>query len=227
MSWFQLDPPSLADRACGQSAPSLSASVWRGIVGFTVVSVAGFVPWGMLGRWFRVWDGELGMYVACAVVFIGLSGLLLHRLILGQGSLLRFYKLFSLAFAAYSIAWILGWMTLHGHLGSVVGLLSGTVVMGLMLTTAFEAREQWLKVIAALFVLNSIGYFVGGVFETALLELPQLSLGGSPLAKPTQVMLAQMQWGVCYGIGLGAGLGVAFHLCQTKVRALLRSATAP
>jgi hypothetical protein len=35
----------------------------------------------------------------CAIVFIVLSGLLLHRLIIGPGSLGRFYKLFSAAFA--------------------------------------------------------------------------------------------------------------------------------
>ena len=36
-------------------------------------------------------------------------------------------------------------------------------------------------------------------------------------------MLAKMQWGVCYGLGLGAGLGRAFHLCQREARSLLSS----
>jgi hypothetical protein len=35
--------------------------------------------------------------------------------------------------------------------------------------------------------------------------------------------IAKMQWGICYGIGLGTGLGLAFYLCQAKARALLAS----
>lgn len=222
MSWFQLDPQSIANRSLGTDVPSLGASLWRGILGFTVVSVAGFLPWGVFGHWFRAGHGgELGMYIACALVFIVLSGLLMHKLILGRGSLPRFYLLFSPAFAAYSIAWIVGWMTLRGHPGSVAGLLSGTIIMGVILAAAFDAWGQLLKVILALFVLNSIGYFVGGVIELELIGIPECSIGGVTLAKPTQVMLAKMQWGVCYGIGLGAGLGAAFHLCQTQARALI------
>ena len=221
MSWFQLDPQSIANRARGSAAPSLGASLWRGIIGFTIVSVAGFLPWGVYGKWFRAQVGELGMYVACAVVFIVSSGLVMHRLIIGSGSLSRFYKLFTPAFAAYSVAWIIGWMKVGGHPGSVVGLLSGTAIMGWMLATAFDARGETLKVIAALFVLNSIGYFIGGIFETALIGIPECRIGGVTLAKPTQLILAKMQWGVCYGIGFGAGLGFAFHLCQSRARALL------
>ena len=131
------------------------------------------------------------------------------------------YKLFCPAFAAYSVAWIMGWMTLRGHPGSLAGLLAGTMVMGWMLATAFDARGEVLKVVAALFVLNSIGYFIGGWIEGALVGIPECSVGGVALAKPTQMTLAKMQWGICYGIGLGAGLGVAFHLCQTRARAVL------
>jgi hypothetical protein len=119
MAWFQLDPQSLADRArgAGVTPPTLQASVLRGTVGFTVVSVAGFVPWAVFGRWLGRHVGEAGMYAVCALVFIGLSGPLLHRLILGPGSLRRFNQLFGLSFTAYSVAWIAGWMALRGHLG--------------------------------------------------------------------------------------------------------------
>lgn len=221
MSWFQLDPPTLAVRAQGTTVLSFSASLWRGIWGFTLVSIAGFLPWGVFGKWFRFPGGELTMYLVCALVFLLLSGLLLHRLIIGDGSLSRFYKLFTPAFALYSVAWIAGWMLVRGHTGSIVGLLSGTAIMGWMFAAAFDAKGQALKVIAALFVLNSLGYFIGGVIEVALLKMPELTIFGITLAPRTQRMVAMMQWGVCYGIGLGAGLGVAFHLCQSKARELL------
>jgi hypothetical protein len=204
MSWFQLDPQSLAQRAQGTEPPAIGASIVRGAAGFTIVSVAGFVPWAVMGKWLYRHVGEVGMYVACLIVFLGLAGLFLHRLIIGTGSLSRFYKLFSAAFAAYAVAWISGWMSLRGHPGSIVGLLAGTALMGWMLTRAFDAPQQIWKVIAALFGLNAIGYFVGGVFEAHIPGIP-----------------GKLMWGVCYGIGFGAGLGLAFHLCQAEARQLL------
>ena len=225
MSWFQLDPDSVAERARASGRPTqlpcLGTSVGRGIVGFTTLSVTGFAPWAITGRWLYRNIGEGGLYLVCALVFLVLSGPLLHRLILGPGSLVRFYKLFGLIFAAYSILWIAGWMTLRGHLGSLTGLLAGTTAMGWMLACAFDARHKTLKVIAALFVLNSIGYFAGGWVEGAVIEIKQLSLSGTVLAKPAQAMLAKLLWGACYGLGFGAGLGFAFHFCQEKTREAL------
>ncbi|MDQ3622885.1 MAG: hypothetical protein M3463_10410 [Verrucomicrobiota bacterium] len=191
--------------------PSLGESVLRGTLGFTLLSVAGFAPWAVAGRWFYRAIGEAGLYVVCAGVFIALSGPLLHRLIIGPGSLLRFYKLFALAFGAYAIAWIAGWMLVRDHAGSLTGLLAGTVLMGWILARAFDAGGATLKVVATLFLLNTIGYFIGGWLEGV----------AEAIGKPTGVMLAKLLWGVCYGMGLGAGLGLAFHFCQAPARALL------
>ena len=212
MSWFQLDPQSIATRAraAGSPVPSLGSSLMRGMIGFTVVSVAGFVPWAVFGKWFHVQmgkNGEVGMYAACAVVFLVLTSPLLHRLIIGPGSVSRFYKLFSLSFTAYSMAWIVGWMALRGHPGSIAGLFAGTMVMACMLVAAFDALRGVVKVFLALFVLNSIGYFVGGLSEAALIKQYPL--------------YAKLSWGVFYGLGLGAGLGLAFHFCQERARKLL------
>lgn len=209
MALFQLDPESIASRAltAGSPAPSAGASVLRSTIGFTIVSVAGFAPWAVFGRWFYAHLGEAGMYAVCALVFIGLSAPLLHQLIIGPGSMPRFYKLFSMAFAAYSVAWILGWMTLRGHPGSIAGLLAGTAIMGCILAAAFDAWPSLAKVIAALFVLNSIGYFVWPPLEAAFIGAHNLT--------------AKLLWGVTYGMGLGAGLGLAFYFCQERARALL------
>lgn len=226
MSWFQLDPPSIAARvrAASSPIPSLGASITRGVIGFTLVSLAGFVLWAFFGKWFRApgRGGEVGMDVACALAFLVLGGLFLHRLILGTGSLSRFYKLFTPAFTAYSIAWIVGWMTLRGHPGSIAGLLSGTALMGAMLALAFDAKGRMLPLIAALFLLNSAGYFIGGLVEGWIIHLPKCEFAGVSLARPQQRILAMMSWGLSYGLGFGAGLGIAFHLCQSRARALLR-----
>ncbi|OYW77926.1 MAG: hypothetical protein B7Z37_01790 [Verrucomicrobia bacterium 12-59-8] len=209
MSWFQLDPKSIAGRArtADSPVPSLWASLLRGMIGFTVVSVAGFVPWAVFGQWLHSQVGEAGMYAVCAMVFLTLTAPLLHRLIIGPGSVSRFYKLFGLSFTAYSVAWIAGWMLLRGHPGSIAGLLVGTMVMACMLVAAFDALRVVVKVFLALFVLNAVGYFVGGFSEAALIK-------EHPLA-------AKLSWGVFYGIGLGSGLGLAFHFCQERARKLL------
>lgn len=225
MSWFQLDPQSLAERASSRppSVPTWQQSIWRGVIGFTIVSLAGFVPWAFFGKWFREpgRGGELGMYLACAAVFLILSGALLHRLILGRGSFIRFYAVFTPAFIIYSAAWIAAWMLIGGHLGSILGLLVGTGFMGLMLTQAFAAQAERGRVIAALFILNSLGYFIGGWVEGWLIELPKCEFFGVSLARPQQRLLAMMSWGLFYGLGLGTGLGLAFHACQTRARELL------
>jgi hypothetical protein len=203
MAWFELDPVSLSARRRPDDPASASAFAIRGIIGFTLLSVAGFAPWAVAGGWFHNTIGEIGMYIACALTFIGLSGPLLHRLILGHGSLSRFYKLFGIAFTAYSIAWIAGWMTLRGHTGGIIGLLAGTALMALIFTRAFDAGSKFVLVTAVLFLANSAGYFIGGVVEGALAKV--------------NMLIAMLSWGVCYGIGFGAGLGLAFYFCQSAV----------
>jgi hypothetical protein len=210
MALFQLDPQSIVARAQTSSdmiqPPTLAASVLRGMVGFTLVSVGGFAPWPIFERWFRSM-GEMELYVACLAVFIGLSGICLHRLIIGPGSLVRFYKLFSLAFTAYAAVWVAVWVWLRGDAGVIGGLLGGAVAMGLVLAFAFDALRATIKVIAALFVLNAIGYYFGGRIAGKL-AIDHRALG-------------MLLWGVCFGVGLGAGLGLAFYFCQEGARAAI------
>ena len=210
MSLFQLDSPSIAARVRAANdpppLPTLAASVVRGTVGFTLLSIAGFAPWPILDLWFRH-GSEMQLYIACTAIFIGLSGPLLHRLIIGPGSLPRFYKLFAPAFIAYAAVWVAFWVWLRGREGEIAGLLAGTAAMGAILAFAFDAQRSVVKVIAALFALNALGYFAGGWFEGKLAIHHRLA--------------AMMLWGVCYGIGFGTGLGVAFHICQARARAAL------
>lgn len=211
MALFQLDPASIAARvrASGRTIhlPTLASSIMRGILGFSFVSAAGFLPWPIIDHWVRH-PNATQLYLACTAVFIGLSGPCLHRLIIGPGSLSRFYKLFSLAFIAYAALWITFWEMWTNDIGSVAGLLSGTVAMGAILAFAFDTPRAMPKVILALFVLNTLGYYAGGKIEGKLIIDHRLT--------------AMLLWGACYGIGFGAGLGVAFHLCQERARGLLR-----
>ncbi|HEY3863603.1 MAG TPA: hypothetical protein VGO59_17140 [Verrucomicrobiae bacterium] len=192
------------------------------MAGFTVVSLGGFGPWMLAGRWFYRHAGELGLYAACALVFVGLSGPLLHRLIIPPGSLLRCYKIFALAFGAYALVWMLSWMLLGGVIAGVTGALAGMLVMAGVLVWGFAARAGAVKVAAALFLANLAGYFAGDWAHTAVLA----AAGGSGFAlKPAAAILAsQIVWGLCYGLGFGAGIGAAFYFCQEEARRMLKSA---
>ena len=107
-----------------------------------------------------------------------------------------------------------------GHAGSLAGLLAGTALMGLLLTRAFGAGGVRLQVIAALFLLNAAGYFSGGWIHDAWRADPSAPLGMA-LSAAARSKLAMAMWGLCYGLGFGAGLGYAFHVCQTKARELM------
>jgi len=211
MSLFQLDPQSIAARvrAANDAAPlpTPGASIVRGIVGFTLLSVAGFAPWPILDLWFRRGTETL-LYILCTAIFIGLSAPLLHRLIIGPGSFVRFYKLFTISFIAYAAVWIAFWVWLREREGEIAGLLGGTAAMGVILAFAFDAQRSVVKIIAGLFVLNALGYFAGGWIEGKLGIHHRL--------------IAMLLWAVCYGVGFGAGLGLALHICQARARAALR-----
>ncbi len=212
MALFQLDPASIAARvrASGHTAslPTLASSVGRGILGFTVISVAGFLPWPIMDHWFSH-PTEMELYLACTAVFIGLSGPCLHRLIIGPGSLARFYPLFALAFIAYVVLWVTFWVMLRSDAGGFLGLLGGTAAMGAILALAFDHPRAMARSIPALFVLNALGYYAGGKIEGKIGIDHRLA--------------AILLWGACYGIGFGAGLGAAFYFCQERARALLRA----
>lgn len=225
MSWFQLDASTIACRVQAEGdaekIPTFRGSLLRGAAGFTTASLAAFVPWAVFGGWFLGRFGEGGMLGACAAVFILLSGPLLHRLIIGPGSLLIFYKLFTLALAAYAVAWLIGWTCLGGDLGNGVGLFAGALVMGWMLTRAFEQAGVIWKVVLVLFLLSALGAFGGGWVEERV-----LALGAFGLTPVTQATIARILWAVCFSAGFGAGLGLAFYFCQADVRELLRAESA-
>ena len=205
---FDLDAESIAARARASTPPShipsFSQSVLRGALGFMVVAAIGFAPWAIFERWFPSMR-ESQLYIACTAAFILASGPLMHRLIIGPGSLSRFYKAFTLAFLAYAGGWIACWTALRGNEGEFFGLVAGSVAMAAILTVAFRATGRvFLAATAAIFVGNAAGYYLGDwIYHTY---------------SHAHRYLAMTAWGLCYGLGFGAGIGMAFHLVQTGAR---------
>jgi hypothetical protein len=209
MSLFQLDPASIAARvqATGQPAriPTLFGSMIRGKLGFIGVSLGGLAPWPIINRWFP-WAGEMGLYLSCTVMFIALSGLLLHRLIIGPGSLPRFYGVFALGFIAYAASWVGIYVLLREERPTIAGL-GGAIAMGLVIAFAFGAWRQAVKIIFALFVLIGIGFHISLWLEEVL---------GHDLR-----LLAMALWALIYGGCFGAALGLSFYFAQDHARAAL------
>ena len=105
----------------------------------------------------------------------------------------------------YSAGWATGWVFLRDKVGEWLGSLIGTLALGLTLGTAFDAPKQTLKIIGALFLARSAGYFLG--------EFLQHAVPG---------FAGRVLWGATYGLGLGAGIGYSLYACQQPLRERLR-----
>ncbi len=229
MNFFGLDPESVIARinASGRptNPPTRRQSILRGTIGFTIVSLIVFAIWAYYGGALTRKFGEGGFYAVCAVAFIGLTGIAMNSLIIGPNSLGRFYKLFSIAFAAYSIAWCAGWFALRGPLGGLVGTLAGTAVLGWIFAKAFASHGVTQKVIGVLFAANTAGYFAGAAFYDYYRAHSLLEFVGVMFDTPGRNTTAKLVWGLCFGLGLGSGLGYAFYAFQEEVRQLLKAPT--
>lgn len=194
--------------------PGVFAAAVRGSIGFAVVSVAAFCVWAFGGRWFRGNGGEGAMYAAIAAVFVGLSGVLLHPLILGRNRLWRFYSVFAPAFLAYAVVWSGFWFWLKFGLGEWLGALLGSVAFVALSAWRFGRWQRFGVGVVIFFVLHTAGYFAGGQSMAWLMQASRQK--PVPFLDPTSlVVLAKLSWGLFYGLGLGAGLGYVFALFQT------------
>ncbi len=192
----------------------------RGSVGFAGVSVGGFAVWAFCGGWLHARFGEIGLYLACATVFIALSGLALHPLARGPGSLVRFYKIFIPAFGLYAVAWLAAWFLLRFGPGEWLGSLAGSVALAVMVGRGLGTSRSRVKVSVVLFALHSAGYFIGGQSMRWLADFTDGGQGGGHLSA-----LPKLCWGLCYGLGFGAGLGYAFFTFQEESAPAPGSAT--
>ncbi|WP_395741562.1 hypothetical protein [Prosthecobacter sp.] len=170
----------------------------RGGVGFAVVSTAAFAVWAFGEGWFAQLGGEAGMYAACCVVFILLSGLVLRPLLGWPGTLLQFYRFFFTAFLAYATAWCAGWFSLGMGAGEWLGALVGCTAFTAVMAATLNGWRMLLPSALVMFAFHSAGYFAG-----AHVCYSSLHSVGSELA-----------WGALYGLGLGAGIGSAFAMMR-------------
>jgi hypothetical protein len=179
--------------------PSLRRSLLIGGLGFCLASLCVFATVAFAERWMYTRLGLAGAYLVWTALFILLGGGVLGSLVVGRWRLPRFYLLFGLAFFAYAVGWVGAYFILRGAAGEWVGSLAGSLLMGCVLAVGFGAARSALNLSAVLFVANSVGYFLGSALND--------SVGGRA---------GMLLWGAAYGLFLGAGLGAALHLAQTR-----------
>jgi hypothetical protein len=172
---------------------SLGYSIIYGTLSFAAVSAAAYSIWA-----FRLLRQEATLYAAIAIVYLGLGGLVLSRIVVAPGAWKRFPLLFATAFFLYALGWCAFWFGLRGkHLADLWGALAGLAAMLWLVQSAFGTRPGFLRLLLVLFVCHSAGYYLGG-------ELYAQFRGTT----------GKLLWGIAHGLGFGAGLGYVLHALQ-------------
>ena len=229
-----LDPDSVMGRIKSAGQPpkvrGFGNSLLIGGLGFGFVSVLVFAIWAFAGNWLASRFGEGGFYAVCAVAFIGLSGIVLDRIVIGPDSLRRFYLLFLTSFTAYSIVWCLAWFLLRrpgnglmrwltgADMAGLIGAFFGVTAMALIIARAFSVTDGRWRMIAILFLGNAGGYFAGDWLFAWFRSPAAATLLENVLPRASRVAAGMLAWGAAYGIGFGLGLGYLLYQCQAAIR---------
>lgn len=234
MSCCGLDAESILSRVGAEAVPprvpTARQSLFIGGVGFGLVGLAAFAVWAFAGGVLTRAVGEGGFYAVCAVVFIGLAGLVFGQLVIGPGGTARMYALFTPAFMAYAVLWCAAWFALakrQGWLGGelpaeLLGAALGAVAMAAVMAWGFGATREFGRGALALFAGNALGYFLGKVaWQWLRGEGAQVFAG--LLTREQRGWLAMLAWGLLYGACFGAAIGHVIFLCQERVRDKLRT----
>ncbi len=201
MSELSADQIDNRDLLAAGKRYSLLSFLWRGSLGFCLVSLLVFATVAFAERWMYQTLGVAGAYTVWTLLFMLLGASVFLPLIINKARRLQFYFLFSLAFLCYAIGWIAAWFLVRGKLGEWLGSLGGSILMAMAFAAGFRAWRILLKLIIVLFVTNSIGYFIGDALNNLL-----------------SGKLGMLTWGAVYGFGLGAGLAAVLYFVQADSR---------
>ena len=191
MTIFRLAPDGSATRA----VPSLPFALVYGALSFGAVSTLAYTIWA-----FRLVPGTAGLYTTTALVYVGLGGLALSRLVAAPGAWKRFPPCFAMVFLAYAAAWCVFWFGLRGKFqADLWGAVAGLAAMTWLLQRAFGQTRGFLGSFVVLLALHSAGYYAGEQLYAAV-------RGAN----------GRLLWGAAHGLGFGAGLGYVLFQCQRR-----------
>lgn len=183
-------------------------SILHGALGFALVGVLSFSIWAFAGGWFRGRGGEPVMYAAIALVFLALSGLLLGPL---AGGMKRFYRAFLPAFSLYACLWSAAWFALPDRRGEWLGAALGCVAFVAVVRWSLGGSGGWLWLTGLFFLFHTAGYFAGSwaMYDFWLGSFKAGTLG--EMTRAEAALYGKLSWGLCYGLGFGAALGLLFR----------------
>jgi hypothetical protein len=206
MRIFGLHPDQVLARGpAAQMRPPTAAwsSIVCGALGFGIVSVLAYSIWA-----YKLLANEAATYSATAAIYLGLTGVVLSRLVAGPGATPRFAALFATAFLVYAVAWCAFWFGLRGrHQADLWGAIVGLAAMTWLMQRAFGQSEGFLPIFLVLLAFHSAGYY-----------------GGEALYAKMRGSTGRLLWGAAHGLGFGAGVGYLLHRCQEPLKLRLRSA---
>ncbi len=234
MSCCGLDADSILARVGAESAPPRVPTARQSLfivgLGFGLVGLAAFSVWAFAGGALTRGLGEAGFYAVCAVVFIGLAGLVFGQLVIGPGGTARMYALFTPAYLAYASLWCAAWFALAGRQGwlggelkaELVGAALGGVAMAAVILWGFGSLREFGRGTLALFAGNALGYFLGKIaWQWLRGEGAQIFAG--VLTREQRGWFAMLAWGLLYGACFGGAIGYTIFVSQERVRAGLRT----
>jgi hypothetical protein len=206
MRVFGLHPDQVLARAPAaelRASDTPAGAMIYGAVGLGVVSVIAYSIWA-----YKLIGGTGAMYASVAAVYIGLSGMVLSRLVVGPGATGRFAALFAIAFLAYAVAWCVFWFGLKGkYYADLWGAAAGLAAMTWLVQNAFGKTDGFWCAFGVLMGLHSLGYYLGGALHAAI-----------------RGPVGQLLWGAAHGLGFGAGVGYLVYRAQEPLKLRLRPA---
>ena len=107
----------------------------------------------------------------------------------------QFHQVFSLAFMAYALAWMVAWFALRNFGGEMLGALLGSIAMGWVLCLRLRQMRGGWSASSCSFPMD--GYFLGSWLHQQW-DMPWGALG----------------WGAAYGLMFGGGIGPAIWFAR-------------
>src|SRR3954466_3970017 len=178
---------------------------WR----FAFVSVLAFGFWAIQPKILPKSYGEPATFVGCLIAFALFAEIFLVALVHQPNARRKFNGSFIPAFVIYAAVWSASWFALHLRAREWIGSALACAAFAAILQWRLGAREGLCRVILLLIITHTLGYYLGGKVFYMARHPPEL-IASWP--KENIWTLAKLMWGLCYGLGFGAGIGYAFDV---------------